>query len=130
MRSKPVILRIDTLLFVHGGIALACAERHLDIDTVNTIARRALFDFQQGQTDSATRSIFGSGGPLWYRGYFSSATNPSDIQRALSLYKAKNVIVGHPIVDSVTIMKDGVVFAIDVTFKNPAKIEGLLIENG
>lgn len=139
MRSKPVMLRIDSVLFTHAGIAPSFAAAAGEIDSVNAVARATLYEPARRKADSSAARVFGAEGPLWYRGYFGKSSGrgssppwptAATIAEALARYGGSTVVVGHTVVDSITSMHDGRVIAIDVTFKDPARVEGLLIEEG
>lgn len=132
MRTKPVMLRIDSVLFTHGGMAPAFAARGLSLEAVNAAARAGLATPEARKADSVAALVLGAGGPLWYRGYFRGRdmATPGQIKEALARYGARTVVVGHTVVPTIARMHDGRVVAIDVTFKRPERVEGLLIEQG
>ncbi len=131
LRTKPTILRIGEVLFVHGGVSDQLVQSGLDLEGVNDAIRLGLDEPWRTRTPGTLQMLFGSDGPLWYRGYFRDEELGTDqISSALAIYGAEKVVVGHNIVESLKRLHDGVVFGIDVTFTDADLVEGLLIEDG
>jgi hypothetical protein len=94
VRERPAIVRINGVLFVHGGISAAAATRGC-LDINRTIAA------ELAALDSATGPSTDLGGneqgPLWYRGL---VTEPEDMFQAtlatiLERMEARTIVVGH-----------------------------------
>ena len=131
LRTKPTILRIGEVLFVHGGVSDQLVQSGLDLEGVNDAIRLGLDEPWRTRTPGTLQMLFGSDGPLWYRGYFrEEELGTEQISSALATYGAEKVVVGHTIVESLERLHDGVVFGIDVTFTDADLVEGLLIEEG
>jgi hypothetical protein len=131
LRTKPAMLRIGEVLFVHGGASDALVEAGLDLDAVNAGIRLGLDEPWRTRAGGTTQMLFASDGPLWYRGYFRDEELTTDqISSVLDVYGARKVVVGHTIVDTVQNLHEGVVYGIDVTFTEADRVEGLLIEDG
>jgi len=131
LRSKPTLMRIGDVLFVHGGISDTLVQSGLDLEGVNEAIRLGVDEPWRTRAPGTHQMLFGSDGPLWYRGYFSDEElGPDAIAAALATYGAQTVVVGHTIVENVQRLHDGLVYGIDVTFTDGAKVQGLLIEDG
>jgi len=131
LRTKPVMVRIDSLLFAHGGVSPTLGERNLSLAEINEGIRGGLRYPMRSHTDPAVELLFDDEGPLWYRGYFlEEEPRPRTFQSALAPFGAGRVVVGHTPVDSVQTRHDGIIVAIDVGFREPEQGEGLLIEEG
>ena len=131
LRSKPALLRIGDVLFVHGGVSSVLAQSGLDIHSVNESIRRGLDEPWRTRTPGTLQMLFAADGPLWYRGYFQDeALQPEQIAASLEAFGARTVVVGHTIVDEVQSLHRGLVYGIDVTFTDADKVQGLLIEDG
>ncbi len=136
LRSKPLVLKINDIVFVHGGLAPELVARGLDIETLNAIGRKSLDLPSVGLIFSdVPKLLLGSTGPLWYRGYFLGsdrypAASSEDLDAVLRFYGATAVVVGHTEVGPVTRLYDGRVFAIDVSLELLGSFQGLLWENG
>lgn len=137
LRSKPIVLRINDVLFVHGGIAPELVVRNLGVATLNT-AFRASLDLSSvtvAFSDTA-RLLLGSSGPLWYRGYFTARNGLypeatiEELDAILNYYRAKVVVVGHTEIGQVARLREGRVIAIDVDLELLGTYQGLLWEDG
>ena len=80
--------------------------------------------------------LFGSTGPLWYRGYISglddqyAATTEEELDAVLKFYGASTIVVGHTEIGPLTRLHHGKVFAIDVSLEQLGTYQGLLWEHG
>ncbi|MFC3711105.1 metallophosphoesterase [Sphingoaurantiacus capsulatus] len=120
LRSRPSILRLDDMLFLHGGISPALTASGLSLDTIAAGNRRAL-NLTKAVTDAdpTLALLVGREGPLWYRGYFPLDDKPAtatdaEIEASLERFGAKRIFVGHTIVDRVTPLFGGKVVAVQV----------------
>jgi Calcineurin-like phosphoesterase len=137
LRSKPLILELNDIVFVHGGLAPELVARGLSIDTINTVGRVSL-DLSSAEVafSDLPRLLFGTTGPLWYRGYVQelngryAATTDEEVDRALRFYGASTIVVGHTENRELTRLHDGKVFAIDVSLEDLGAYQGLLWEHG
>jgi hypothetical protein len=131
LRTKPALLRIGEVLFVHGGVSNALVEAGLDLGAVNEAIRLGLDEPWRTRAPGTMQMLFASDGPLWYRGYFRGEELTTDqISGTLAAFGARKVVVGHTIVDTVQNLHEGVVYGVDVTFTEADQVEGLLIEDG
>lgn len=131
LRTKPAMVRIDSLLFAHGGASPTLGGRDLSLAEINEGVRAGLRHPLRPHTDPTLELLFDDEGPLWYRGYFLEEDLKSGaVRSALTPFGAQRAVVGHTPVDSVQTRHDGHVVVIDVGFREPGQGEGLLIENG
>ncbi len=131
LRTKPTILRIGEVLFAHGGVSGELVESGLDLEGVNDAIRLGVDEPWRTRAPGTLQMLFGSSGPLWYRGYFrDEELGTEQVSSALSAFGANKIVVGHTVVESLERLHDGVVFGIDVTFTDGDAVEGLLIEEG
>lgn len=118
LRSKPAVIRIGPLLFVHGGLSPALAARTRSLDEINGILRAHFGERGDGADEAAF--LLGSEGPLWFRGYFDGeegALDDAQVGAVLQAFHAKAVAVGHTTVDQVEALHGGRVYAIDAGLK-------------
>ena len=118
LRTKHTIIRIGRNLVVHGGISPRFLELNLSPVEVNKTVRRDLGK-QTSELDSVSRQLFGSLGPLWYRGMvlLTEAHQPvyaEDIKPMLAHYDVDRFIVGHCKDENVFKLRDRKVVVIDV----------------
>ncbi len=120
LRSRPSILKLDDMLFLHGGISPALTQSGLDLDAIAAGNRRALeMDKAATDADPTLALLVGREGPLWYRGYFPLDDTPAtatdaEIEASLTRFGAKHIFVGHTIVDRVAPLFGGKVVAVQV----------------
>jgi hypothetical protein len=137
LRSKPLVLKLNDIVFVHGGLAPELVTRGLSIGKMNAIARASI-DLSSAALafSDEPRRLFGSTGPLWYRGYISglndqyAATTAEELDAVLKFYGASTIVVGHTDIGQLTRLHDGRVFGIDVSVEVLGTFQGLLWEKG
>lgn len=124
LRSRPVVMKVDRALFLHGGISPALVARKLTIPDINATIRKTL----DGRLDEPERDLANflmtTEGPLWYRGYFAAhrdfpTASAADIDAMLKHFDVDRIFVGHTIVSTITPLFGGRVIALNV----PAKPE-------
>jgi hypothetical protein len=137
LRSKNTVIKLNEVLFVHGGIPPWFAERGTTLEGINE-ATRADLDFRSYERafGDSLRAIFGGRGVFWYRGYhkasedsYSQAT-AEEIDTILGTYDVRAIVVGHSEVDRVDSLYGGKVFGIDVPLKELGSLQGLLLRGG
>lgn len=133
LRSKPVMVSINDILFVHAGISPEMVKRKMEIKKVN----RVFGDYLMGrELDSLSAYIdlpfmLSDEGPLWYRGYFS-ATNfgESKLDSILDFYNKKHIIVGHTVIPCVTSFYNSKLIGVDTGIMYSKNPEMLLYKEG
>lgn len=91
--ARMVVFREDTV-FVHGGVSAEMAS----------LGRTTLAEIQAKHVGVAShKALFGSDGPMWYRGYLLSdeETACAEVKQALAKLEARRMVMGH------TTQKDG-----------------------
>lgn len=137
LRSLNTAVRINNILVVHGGISPYLVEKNYDLRQLNSIVRKNL-DLRSSQLafDDEIKFLFGSKGPLWYRGYHYEMedlyprTVPEEIDDILNNFGADAVVVGHTEVDQVSMLYGGRVWAIDIPVEELGGFQGLYWKNG
>jgi len=131
MRRKPAMVRIDSVLFTHGGVSPALVDQDLSLAEINEGVRAGLRQPLAVHADSTLELLYSDSGPLWYRGYFRKEDlQTSAVGSVLAQFGVKRAVVGHTTVGSVQTRHGGRVVGIDVGFREPEQGEGLLIEDG
>lgn len=98
LRSKPVIITINDILFVHGGISMEMIQKNLNIMQINKMFATEIVgkSLQEINENGTLKFLSEKNGPLWYRGYFDdSAFCESKIDSILAFYGKKHIVVGH-----------------------------------
>jgi hypothetical protein len=97
LRKLDVAVKINGILFLHGGISPATA--HMDCDAVNAAVRRELTsDLDRTRAEPLASLAAREDGPLWYRGL---AEEPDafapQVDEILSGQRARAIVVGHTV---------------------------------
>jgi len=133
LRSKPVMVTINDILFVHAGISSEMAQRKMEIKKVN----RIFGDYLMGrQLDSISAFIdlpflLSDSGPVWYRGYFSDTEfGESKLDSILNFYNKNHIIVGHTVIPSITSVYNTKIIGVDTGIMYNKNPEMLLYKEG
>lgn len=131
LRSKPVIIQVNDSLFMHGGLHPDITQLHLSIPEINEQFRLSLgMPKAEVKKHEVLAFLYGSKGPIWYRGYFNTPKiEMPAFDDLLEKFKVKRIIVGHTTMSGVFSHLQGKVLSIDSDIKSK-KGEILLFENG
>ena len=98
LRSKPVVITINDIIFVHGGISIEMVNRNLTVMQINRIFEDNITGKEMEVSNENAEKMFliQDLGPVWYRGYFSDKDfTESILDSILHFYDKKHIIVGH-----------------------------------
>ena len=129
LRSKPILVKINDILFTHGGISPSVLDTGLSLDELNAQHYQALARNPSQDTKSL---IYGALSPTQYRGY-SLATDKYDIatnslvEKTKAHFDVNYIVVGHNKVDSLEPRYNNSVFVVENTNTSP---ETLFFRNG
>ncbi|MGB5822183.1 MAG: metallophosphoesterase [Saonia sp.] len=137
LATKNVIEKIGDYLFVHAGLSPEILSYGLTLDEIN-IKVRSRFKKDSSNKDKVIDFLYGAKGPFWYRGLVMNRLNYKkikavDLERILSHYNSKKIVIGHTIVKDISTGYSGKVIMVDVPHghdKFTGKTKGILIENG
>jgi Calcineurin-like phosphoesterase len=125
LRKVPAVIKINDVVFVHGGISPASAP--LGCAAINEQIRRELTsDLDKTRAAPLASLVARADGPLWYRGL---AQEPEafapQVTDVLAKLKARAIVVGHTVSTTGRIATrfDGRVIQID-TGMQPAYVKG------
>lgn len=131
LRSKPVLVKVNDMLFAHGGFHPRLAIDNHSIEEINSVFKTNLVKSELAQP----RQGFGeylhrTNGPIWYRGYFAKDQGASseEIDMLLKHFDVKHLVVGHTSQQQIETRYQGRVIAIDSSIKRGKYGEILLIE--
>ena len=129
LRSKPTILKLNNILFMHGGLHPMYAEKGYSVENINNLVLSAIKqkDLNHPLTE-AQHNIIRVNGPLWFRGYFD-ALDQVDVDKLLAHYDVDHIIVGHTSYDTIQLRAHGKIIGIDTSIKKGKSGEILKIEN-
>jgi hypothetical protein len=116
LRQHDAVVRINQVVFVHGGISPATAK--LGCAEINKRVRAELTTGFDEVVASQERSLIaGPDGPLWYRGLaeLGDKALTRDVGAVLARFKANAIVGGHTVTTGgrVRVRFDGRVFQID-----------------
>lgn len=137
LRSKPVLVKINNMLFAHGGFHPSLAIEQRSIIDINTAFKDSLIKSELNKPrEGWAKFLHTTNGPIWYRGYFSAergkdnGATSTEIDLLLKHFDVKHLIVGHTSQKQIETRYQGRVIAIDSSIKRGNYGEILFIENG
>ena len=138
IRDSYLALMVGENLFVHAGLSPKMTQESYKLGEINELVARYIGypTKERNNMHPRNKSLFGSEGPLWYRGLVVNSKKyppiqPEDLDKVLDYYNAKRMIVGHSEVDDVEWRYDGRVIAVNVKHRKNYPLDktaGLLIE--
>lgn len=135
LRTKHTLLKINEILFVHGGLHPDLATGGWTMERINETIRANLDTRSDTRAfDEEVNFLFRSKGPLWYRGFHYDLGYPKataeDVQSVLDHFNVRHIAVGHTEVERITALYDGGVLAIHTPRAVYDTFEGLLWQDG
>ena len=133
LRSKPVIMSINDILFIHGGISEELLHQKLNISQTNQIFSTKILgkDMRSVNANKKLKFLNGEMGPLWYRGYFNdSSFCENKLDSILQFYEKDHLVVGHTTNDCINSFFNNKIFAVDAGLANKQPGEILLFKEG
>jgi hypothetical protein len=98
LRSKPAMITINNILFVHAGASPELVQKGMKIKKVNQIFSERITgrNIDLYPEDAELDLLSGNDGPVWYRGYFSDTTlTINSLDSILDFYGKEYIVVGH-----------------------------------
>lgn len=117
LRTRNVALQIGDELFVHGGVSPSVAASGATLEQLNEALRSALAAERWSKpADGLLELAAGSpDGLIWYRGYLKAPQIASaELDAVLEKLAVRRIVVGHTVVDDVSLVHGGRVLAVDV----------------
>ena len=133
LRSKPVVITINNIIFVHAGISIEMVKRDIKIKQINQIFSDKIVgkDIKSINENEELYLLNGSNGPLWYRGYFTDANFcESRLDSILDFYDKEHIVVGHTTIKEIVTIYNNKIFGIDAGISNAQPGEMLIYKNG
>ncbi|ATC93087.1 metallophosphoesterase [Pseudoalteromonas tunicata] len=128
LRSKSTIIKINDMVFLHGGIHQDYLDLKLNLTQANQHFRDSIGLVKAQMVDNPIYfTLHGSTGPVWYRGYFRDEyLTQAQVDSILKELEAQYIIVGHTSFEQLETRFDNRIIAIDSSIKNGKKGELLL----
>jgi transglutaminase-like putative cysteine protease len=127
LASKPGMIKINNILFAHGGVALEFTVYSLRSfnDSLYAYLHENEFPLLLKEGVSTVRGnatlyarrlyfFFGDNSPFWHRGYILSDTLKNDLNKALDKFDARYHVVAHTPVPGIRTFYNRKVFAVDL----------------
>jgi hypothetical protein len=117
LRERPVMAKINGVVFLHGGLTPEVAA--LGCEEVNARVKRELNeDVAKTRQEPLSTLAAGANGPLWYRGLATDdeSVMAPQVEQVLRSLGARAVVVGHSVMGTgrITARFGGRVIGIDV----------------
>jgi len=133
LRSRPVVITINNIIFVHGGLSMEIVQRKLTIDQINEKFLNKIIGKDPELVSNDEELIFlnKGNGPIWYRGYFrDTGFSETRIDSILDFYNKDHIIIGHTPNEGIISLFNSKIFGTDtgIMYKEPG--EALLYKNG
>nr|AAD45611.1 protein-tyrosine-phosphatase [Shewanella sp.] len=130
LRSKNTIIKINDVLYMHGGISSEWISRELTLDKANALYRANVDASKKSlKADDLLNFLFFGNGPTWYRGYFSETFTEAELDTILQHFNVNHIVVGHTSQERVLGLFHNKVIAVDSSIKVGKSGELLLLEN-
>ena len=133
LASKNVLLQINDVLYVHGGISQQTMALDLGIDQINNTFKNSLYYQDQATIESDPKlfTLYYGNGPLWYRGYAYPYTfNKVSIDETLKDLRLKSIVVGHTTLPQIKGLYDNKIVLIDSSIKYGESGQLFINDNG
>ncbi len=132
LRSRPVLIKVNGMLFTHGGFHPKLAKEKISLKKINQTFKSSLVEKElEKPREGLANYLHGKNGPIWYRGYFEDdGASAKEIKQLLKHFQVSHIIVGHTTQDSIETRYKGKVIEIDAAMKEGLNGEVLFWENG
>lgn len=132
LRTRPVLVKVNGMLFTHGGLHPDFVTKGLSIKQINTAFKQQLVESELSAKRNELGTYLHRGqGPIYYRGYFQGElATDTQIGDLLTYFKATNIIVGHTTHRQIETRYNGKVIVVDANMKSGAMGEILFWETG
>jgi len=143
LRSKNSVIKINDIIFLHGGLSRELVDKKISLSTINSTIRTIINRKIPEPITQMEEFIISDSGPLWYRGYIKLDTNyykntglkyditQKKVDEIISFYKAKAIVFANTHVKEITPLFNFKLYGIDIPFaESKVELQGLYIENG
>lgn len=115
LRTKNGIEKIGSYVFCHGGVSPQLMQSGLTIQAINEITRSHLGIKAQEVSDSEAKAVFDAKtGVFWYRDLAKNKVADQAVTEILAQLGAKALVIGHTLVNDVTLLYGGKVICNDL----------------
>ena len=136
LRSKPVLLKINDILYVHGGISPEVLSKKPTLESVDNLAKESFVTTGTIRKTYEGHILHSSQGLLFYRGLakdmslygLGKKASEGHVERLLSFYDANKIAIGHTLTKHIGFDFNEKVIRVDVDHA-AGESEALLMEN-
>lgn len=136
LRSKPVLLKINDILYVHGGISPEVLNKNLTLDYIDNLAKESFVTAGTIVKTIEGDILHSSTGLLFYRGLASDMSDQGlgpkasehHVEQLLTVYDAGKIAIGHTLTKHIGFDFKNKVIRVDVDHA-AGESEALLIDN-
>lgn len=117
LRTKNIIERAGPFIFLHGGLSPGLQALNTSYDEINYWGRYRLDNICETEK---CRIINGGSdyGVYWYRGMAKEDLTQQEFDDIISDFNGEIVIIGHTVVDNISLLYDGKLCCIDLVHKD------------
>ncbi len=133
LRTKPVIISINNILFVHAGLSTELIRRDLKIERINRIFTNQIVGKELSAIKKNEEPSFlnDENGPLWYRGYFTDKSFcENHIDSILTFYEMDHIVIGHTVTKEIITFFNNKIIACDAGIMHRQPGEMLINSKG
>ena len=132
LRTKPMLLQVNDMLFVHGGLSPEYAAMKLSVQETNEAFRVSLgLHRNTVRATPPSAFLYGPRGPIWYRGYFvEPKIEAAELDQLLAQYGVKRIVVGHTTMSGVFSHYAGRVISVDTNIQKGVSGELFMWQEG
>ncbi|MFT7628520.1 MAG: ankyrin repeat protein [Ulvibacter sp.] len=132
LRTRPVLIKLNGILFTHGGLHPELVEKGLSIEKINSEFKKQLIASELAEKRNELGDfLHRAQGPIYYRGYFQGElATDGQIDELLKHFKISNIVVGHTTHKQIEMHYNGKVIVIDANMKSGTMGEMLLWQHG
>lgn len=132
LRTRPVVLKVNNILFTHGGLHPELITKDLSMKDINSQFKKQLVESELSEKRNKIGNYLHRGnGPIYYRGYFQGKiATTQQIDDLLAYFNIKNIVVGHTTHRNIETRYNGKVIVIDANMKSGNAGEILFWQSG
>lgn len=136
LRSKPILLKINDILYVHGGISPEVLNKNLTLEYIDNLAKESFVTAGTIVKTIEGDILHSAKGLLFYRGLASDMSDHGrdpkasehHVEQLLTLYNAEKIAIGHTLTKHIGFDFNDKVIRVDVDHAS-GESEALLIED-
>ncbi|MFK8012236.1 MAG: metallophosphoesterase [Marinicellaceae bacterium] len=136
LRSKPVVLKVGSTLFLHAGMSPEVLSTNPSLQSIDKEAQNNFVIGDTIRRNVSDSVIHGSSGVLFYRGLakdmseygLGQKADRIHVEKVLQQFDVERIAIGHTLVEHIGYDYGGRVIRVDVPHSS-ANSEALLIEN-